>query len=145
MRPSLSPDIAGMIWKTAKILRVELRSADVEEFWPTPSSLGLQGLRDWESRMAQTGNCLARNWQDKPGTVLQSWANPTIGPGMHLRNKAKLNCRCCAATVTAGTGRCHRCGIAYPSSTLRALILSQGAFELYALAVAICSAFWLWQ
>jgi hypothetical protein len=51
--------------------------------------------------MAQTSNDLAGNGKTKPTTVF--YLGPIQHrPEMHIREKATLTCRCCAATVEAG-------------------------------------------
>ena len=64
---------------------------------------------------------------------------------MHIREKLKPTCRCCAAAVEADAGRCSRCGIAYPTSEFRAVILSPFAFPFYVVAVLVFVTFWFWQ
>jgi hypothetical protein len=55
---------------------------------------------------------------------------------MQIRSLAKFTCRCCAVSVEAGAGRCHQCGVAHPTSALRAVAFSPTAIPLY-LAAAL--------
>src|SRR6516225_1164279 len=55
---------------------------------------------------------------------------------MQIRSLAKFTCRCCAVSVEAGAGRCHQCGVAHPTSALRAVAFSPTAISLY-LAAAL--------
>ena len=71
---------------------------------------------------------------------------PNLGPiknrpEMHIRGKAELTRRCCAATVEAGAWRCHHCGEAHPTSELRAVVFEGGLFlsARDARAYAMCS------
>jgi hypothetical protein len=61
---------------------------------------------------------------------------------MHIRSKAKFTCRCCGVSVEADAGRCYRCGVAYPASELRAVVLSPTAIPFYIVAVMAFVAFW---
>jgi len=61
---------------------------------------------------------------------------------MHIRSLAKFKCRCCGASVEADAGRCYRCGVAYPTSELRAVALSPTAIPFYVVAVLAFIAFW---
>ena len=56
----------------------------------------------------------------------------------------ELTCRYCAATVQAGARRCHFCGASYPTSELRAYILSPSAFAFVTLLVALLVTLWFW-
>jgi hypothetical protein len=56
-------------------------------------------------------------------------------PDMLIRSKAKFTCRCCAASVEADAGHCYRCGVVYPLSELRAVVLSPTAIPFYAVMV----------
>jgi hypothetical protein len=64
---------------------------------------------------------------------------------MHIRRLAKFNCRGCAAAVEADAGVCHCCGIAYPTSELRAVLLSPTAVPFYVVAVVSFITLWFWQ
>jgi hypothetical protein len=64
---------------------------------------------------------------------------------MHIRTLAKFNCRCCAAAVEAGVGVCPGCGVAYPTSGLRAVLLSPFAVAFYIIVVLAFMTFWFWQ
>jgi hypothetical protein len=68
--------------------------------------------------MAQMHNCLARTRKTEPTTVFLSCAE------MHIRSLAKFKCRYCDAPVEADAGVCHCCGVAYPTSQLRAVLLN---------------------
>jgi hypothetical protein len=81
----------------------------------------------------------------EPTTALQSFADCWNRPNMHIRSKAKFTCRCCGISVEADAGRCYRCGVAYPTSELRAVVLSPSAFAFCTLAVTIFITFWFWQ
>jgi hypothetical protein len=64
---------------------------------------------------------------------------------MHIRGKAKITCRYCATPVKADAGECHCCGVAYPTSELRAVLLSPFAIAFYVVAVLAFITFWFWQ
>ena len=64
---------------------------------------------------------------------------------MHIRSKTKFVCRYCAAPVEADAGVCHYCGVAYPTSELRAVLLSPYAIALYVVAALALMTFWFWQ
>ena len=61
---------------------------------------------------------------------------------MHIRSKAKITCRCCGVSVEGDAGRCHRCGVAYPTSDLRAVALRPTAIPFY--AVTVLAFLYLW-
>ena len=84
------------------------------------------------------------NGPTRPTTVFQSSANRRTEE-MNIRSLAKFTCRCCAASVEADAGRCSQCGIAYPTSELRAVALSPTAIPFYAVAVLGLITFWFWQ
>ena len=63
-------------------------------------------------------------------------------PDMHIRSKAKFTCRCCGNSVEADAGRCYRCGVAYPASELRAVVLSPTAIPFYVVVVLAFITFW---
>src|SRR6516162_5943984 len=50
-------------------------------------------------------------------------------------SKAKFKCRCCGVSVEADAGRCHRCGVAHPTSDFRAVVLSPTAIPFYVVMV----------
>jgi hypothetical protein len=56
-----------------------------------------------------------------------------------------LNYRCCQVLQEAGAWRCDSCGIAYPTSELRALILGPAAIAVYIVAVLAFITFRFWQ
>jgi hypothetical protein len=58
---------------------------------------------------------------------------------------AEFKCRHCAAPVEADAGVCHCCGISYPTSALRSVLLSPIAFAVYVVAVLAFITFWFWQ
>jgi hypothetical protein len=64
---------------------------------------------------------------------------------MHIRRLPKFTCRYCAAPVEADAGVCHHCGVAYPTSELRAVVLSPFAIAFYVVAVLAFMTFWFWQ
>jgi hypothetical protein len=64
---------------------------------------------------------------------------------MHIPSKAKFICRYCAAPVEADAGVCHCCGVAYPTSRLRAVLLSPFATAFYVIVVLAIMTFWFWQ
>jgi hypothetical protein len=47
--------------------------------------------------------------------------------------------------VEADAGRCHRCGVAYPTSELKAVALSPTAVPFYIVTVLAFITFWFWQ
>ena len=57
-------------------------------------------------------------------------------------SKAKFTCRCCGVSVEADAGRCYRCGVAYPTSELRAVALSPTAIPFYVVAVLAFITLW---
>jgi predicted amidophosphoribosyltransferase len=59
--------------------------------------------------------------------------------------KSNLICRYCAAPVEADAGVCDCCGVAYPTSELRAVLLSPIAFAVYVVVVLTFITFWCWQ
>ena len=61
---------------------------------------------------------------------------------MNIRSLAKFNCRCCAAAVEADAGRCCQCGVAHPTSELRAVALSPTAIPFY--VVTVLAFLYLW-
>jgi hypothetical protein len=61
---------------------------------------------------------------------------------MHIRSKAKFTCRCCGNSVEADAGRCYRCGVAYPTSELRAVVFSPTAIPFYVVVVLAFITFW---
>jgi hypothetical protein len=61
---------------------------------------------------------------------------------MHIHSLTKFTCRCCAVSVEAGAGRCHQCGVAYPTSALRAVALSPRAIPLYVAAALGLMTLW---
>ena len=105
-----------MVWKTAKILRGEHRGPNAQLF----------GL----------------NYQDKLDDNFPISGRSNNRPEMHIRGKAELTRRCCAATVEAGAWRCHHCGEARPTSELRAVVLSPFALAFYVVAVLAFITFW---
>ena len=66
-------------------------------------------------------------------------------PRMHIPSKAKFICRCCAAPVEVDAGVCHCCGVSYPTSGLRAVLLSPFAIAFYVIVVLAFMTFWFWQ
>ena len=92
-----------------------------------------------KSLLAQTRNCLARTGKTEPTTVFLSCAE------MHIRSLAKFKCRYCDAPVEADAGVCHCCGVAYPTSLLRAVLLSPFVIAFYVVAVLAFMTFWFWQ
>ena len=59
--------------------------------------------------------------------------------------KSELVCRYCATPVKADAGVCHCRGVAYPTSELRAVLLSPCAIAIYVIGVLAFITFWLWQ
>ena len=59
--------------------------------------------------------------------------------------KLKLVCRYCGAPVKADAGVCHCCGVAYPTSELRAVLLSPIAIAFYVVVMLAFMTFWFWQ
>jgi len=90
----------------------------------------------------QTGSYLARPAKTKPSTVFQSLADCWDRLEMHIRSKPKFTCRSCASSVEADAGRCYRCGVAYPASELRAVVLSPTAIPFYVVAALAFITFW---
>jgi hypothetical protein len=90
--------------------------------------------------VAQTRNCSAY-YQDKLDDNFPISGRSNNRPEMHIRGKAELTRRCCAATVEAGAWRCHHCGEAHPTSELRAVVFEGGLFlsARDARAYAMCS------
>ena len=66
-------------------------------------------------------------------------------PWMHIRTLPKDICRYCAAPVKADAVVCHCCGVAYPTSELRAVLLSPIAFAFFVVVVLAFITFWFWQ
>jgi ribosomal protein L40E len=62
---------------------------------------------------------------------------------MHIRSKPKFTCRRCGVNVEADAGRCYRCGVAYPASELRAVVLSPTAIPFYVVVVLAFITFWI--
>jgi hypothetical protein len=60
-------------------------------------------------------------------------------------NDNVIFCRCCDAPVKVGAAVCDCCGVAYPTSELRALVLSPFAIAIYVIAVLAFMTFWFWQ
>jgi hypothetical protein len=59
--------------------------------------------------------------------------------------KSKLVCRYCAAPVKTDAEICDCCGVAYPTSELRGVLLSPFAIALYVVAALALMTFWFWQ
>jgi hypothetical protein len=68
------------------------------------------------------------NYQDKLDDNFPISGRSNNRPEMHIRGKAELTRRCCAATVEAGAWRCHHCGEAHPTSELRAVVFKAAFF-----------------
>jgi hypothetical protein len=66
--------------------------------------------------------------RQSPTTVFPIWGRSSDRPQMHTRDKARFTCRRCAAPVEADAGICHCCEVAYPTSALRAVVLSPISF-----------------
>jgi hypothetical protein len=64
---------------------------------------------------------------------------------MQIREKAKFTCRLCATAVEADAGVCHCCGVAYPTSEFRAVVLNPFAIAFCVVAVLFFITLWFWQ
>jgi hypothetical protein len=60
--------------------------------------------------------------------------------------KSKFVCMYCGAPVKADDAEvCHCCGVSYPTSGLRAVLLSPFAIAFYVIVVLAFMTFWFWQ
>ena len=58
--------------------------------------------------------------------------------------KSKFVCMYCGAPVKADAEVCHCCGVSYPTSGLRAVLLSPFAIAFFIVVLAFMT-FWFWQ
>ena len=59
--------------------------------------------------------------------------------------KSKFVCMYYGAPVKADAEVCHCCGVSYPTSGLRAVLLSSFAIAFYVIVVLAFMTFWFWQ
>ena len=58
--------------------------------------------------------------------------------------KSKFVCMYCGAPVKADAEVCHCCGVSYPTSGLRAVLLSPFAIAFYVIVALAFMTFWFW-
>jgi hypothetical protein len=116
------PVMKSAAWESAKILRMGSAS------WPKRTTIRPK---------------LPRPDHSEAATIFQF----LIGVGFHLgaMRKSEPVCRYCVAPVKVDAVLCHCCGTAYPTSELRAALLSPFTMAGYVLAVLGFITFWFWQ